>query len=196
MNWLAHALLSEPSVEFRLGNLLADLVKGRARDGMPAEFLRGAACHQAIDAFTDSHPLVHRSRARMGEEYGHLTGILVDVFYDYFLASDFERYAPVPLDAFTASFYADIRPCALALPDEARAALDRMLATDTLGSYRTLEGIVGALRRVSQRLTQRLGRPFDLQPAIAELTRNRAGLADDFAAFFPELQAHVAERTK
>ena len=28
MNWLAHVFLSEPDVEFRLGNLLADLVYG------------------------------------------------------------------------------------------------------------------------------------------------------------------------
>jgi acyl carrier protein phosphodiesterase len=191
MNWLAHALLSEPDVEFRLGNLLADLVKGRDRDGMPPAFLRGTACHQVIDAFTDSHPLVHRSRARIAEEYGHLTGILVDIFYDHFLARDWDRYCTTPLDTFAASLYADIRAYPLVLPDEARAAVDRMLATDTLGSYRRLEGITGALRRVSQRLTQRLGRPFDLQPAIAELVRNDAGLAEDFAGFFPQLRERV-----
>jgi acyl carrier protein phosphodiesterase len=30
MNWLAHLLLSKPDVESRLGNILADLVKGTA----------------------------------------------------------------------------------------------------------------------------------------------------------------------
>ena len=27
MNWLAHTLLSEPNIDFQLGNLLADLVR-------------------------------------------------------------------------------------------------------------------------------------------------------------------------
>jgi acyl carrier protein phosphodiesterase len=193
VNWLAHALLSELHVEFRLGNLLADLVKGRDRDGMPPAFLRGTACHQAIDTFTDSHPIVHRSRARISEEYGHLTGILVDIFYDYFLACDWDRYCPLPLETFARTLYADIRACPLVLEGEARAAIDRMLATDTLGSYRQLDGITGALWRVSQRLTERLGRPFDLQPALAELTGHRDGLGEDFADFFPQLQDHVAE---
>ena len=65
MNWLAHGFLSEPNIEFRLGNLLSDLVRGDARAAVGAEFLRGAHCHHAIDAFTDAHPIVLRSRARI-----------------------------------------------------------------------------------------------------------------------------------
>jgi len=191
MNWLAHALLSTSDVEFRLGNLTADLVKGTDRDGMPDEFLRGTRCHQAIDAFTDSHPLVHTSRGRIAEEWGHLTGILVDIFYDHFLALDWDRYCEQPLDTFTADLYAQIRRCPIVLPEEARYAVGRMVATDTLGSYRRLGGIVAALRRVSIRLTARLRRPFDLEPALAELTRNFDGLAEDFAGFFPQLRDEV-----
>ncbi|MGL4552092.1 MAG: ACP phosphodiesterase, partial [Gemmataceae bacterium] len=65
MNWLAHALLSPPDPEVRLGNLLADLVKGRDRHPMGEPFRRGIALHQRIDRFTDAHPVVHRSIARL-----------------------------------------------------------------------------------------------------------------------------------
>ena len=65
MNWLAHTFLSEPNVQFQLGNLLADLVRGPQREQMGADFRRGADCHKIIDAFTDSHPLVRRSRAQV-----------------------------------------------------------------------------------------------------------------------------------
>ena len=58
MNWLAHTFLSAPNVHFQLGNLLADVVRGPERDAMNEDFGRGAACHKAIDAFTDSHPVV------------------------------------------------------------------------------------------------------------------------------------------
>ncbi len=64
LNWLAHVFLSEPDVEFRLGNLLADIVRGEELRRMSAGFQRGVQKHKQIDAFTDSHPLVKRSRSR------------------------------------------------------------------------------------------------------------------------------------
>src|SRR5262249_24110257 len=76
---------------FRLGNLLADLVKGRDRASMSPAFLEGVRQHHAIDVFTDAHQTVHRSRARIGGDFPHATGILVDVFYDHFLALDWEQ---------------------------------------------------------------------------------------------------------
>ena len=121
MNWLAHVFLSKPDIEFRLGNLLADLVKGRDRAGMSVAFLDGVRQHQAIDAFTDAHPVVHRSRARIGGDYGHATGILVDVFYDHFLALDWGRYSTEPLESFTARLYGDIRAHPIPLSEEAQA---------------------------------------------------------------------------
>ena len=194
MNWLAHAFLSKPDIKFRLGNLLADLVKGRDRAAMPPAFLDGIRQHQAIDAFTDTHQAVHRSRARIGGDFRHATGILVDVFHDHFLALDWERYAPEPLDSFTARLYAEIREHPIELPAEARAAVERMLADDRLGSYRRLDGIEASLRRVSLRLEARTGRDFGLERGIAELVAHFEGLRADFAGFFPQLVAHIGQR--
>ena len=191
VNWLAHAFLSEPDVEFRLGNLLADLVKGRDLTDRSAAFVDGVRRHQAIDAFTDAHPAVRRSRARIGGDYRHATGILVDVFYDHFLALDWDQYAPEPLDAFTARLYSDIRRHPVVLPAVAQEAIDQMLADDRLGSYRRIDAIGAALRRVSLRLQARTGRDFGLERAVAELTAHFDGLRADFAEFFPQLRAHV-----
>lgn len=191
MNWLAHLFLSEPDVGFRLGNLLADLVRRKDRDGMSPAFLRGCACHQTIDAFTDYHPVAGRSRARVGEEFGRFAGILIDVFYDHFLARNRDRYSPAPLDVFTAELYAGIRGHPIRLPDEARTAVDRMISGDLLGSYREIEGIEQTLRRVSMRLSERIGRPFALAPAVAVLEGHYRELGGDFAEFFPLLQSHV-----
>lgn len=193
MNWLAHVFLSKPEIEFRLGNLLADLVKGRDRAAMSAAFLDGVRQHQVIDAFTDTHQAVHRSRARIGVDFGHATGILVDVFYDHFLALDWDRYSAEPLDEFTARLYADIRAHPIQLPAEAQAAVERMMSDDRLGSYRRLDGIEASLRRVSLRLAARTGRDFGLERGVSELVANFEGLRSDFAEFFPQLRAHVGE---
>jgi acyl carrier protein phosphodiesterase len=195
LNWLAHAFLSKPEIEFRLGNLLADLVKGRDRAAMSAGFVDGVRHHQRIDAFTDGHPTVHRSRARIGGDYRHTTGILVDVFYDHFLALDWDRYSPEPLDAFTARLYADIRAGTTHFPEEAQAALERMIREDRLGSYRRLDGIEASLRRVSLRLAARIGQDLGLERGISELVAHFDEMRADFAEFFPQLQADVGKDT-
>lgn len=195
MNWLAHVYLSEPDVEFRLGNLLADLVKGRDRAGMSARFLDGVRRHQAIDCFTDAHPVVHRSRARIGGQYRHLTGILVDVFYDHFLAAHWDRYSSEPLQQFTGRLYAEFRAHPLRLPALAQFALERMIADDRLGSYRRIAGIEETLARLSLRIQERTGRQLALENAVGELVENRDGLESDFAEFFPLLERHVQGRS-
>jgi acyl carrier protein phosphodiesterase len=196
MNWLAHVFLSEPDTEVQLGNLLADVVKGRDRDGMSAGFLRGVKQHQAVDVFTDSHPIVHRSQARMRAEYGLTAGILVDIFYDHFLARSWDRYSSEPLEGFTTRLYAAIRGHPLRLPQETQTMLDRLMREDWLGSYRTMAGIETALGRVSRRLEARIGKRFGLERAVSELCESFDELAGDFAEFFPVLQAHVAKRTQ
>jgi acyl carrier protein phosphodiesterase len=191
VNWLAHVLLSEDHIEFRMGNLLADLVKGRERKAMPVEFLRGVKQHQKIDAFTDSHPIVHKSISRIHDEYRRFAGILVDVFYDHFLALHWDRYVPVPLEAFTAGLYADIQAYPIALSNDVQWAVDRLIADDRLSLYQHIHGIEDTLQRISARIASRVGRDFALQGAITQLTENYDELADDFARFFPLLQAHV-----
>jgi acyl carrier protein phosphodiesterase len=192
VNWLAHVFLSEPNVEFQLGNLLADVVRGPQREAMSAHFVRGAACHKAIDAFTDAHAVVKRSRSRIGSEHRRFSGVLVDVFYDYFLARDWARYSPIALDAYTADFYARVRAHPIELPPDARTMLDRIVRHDLLGSYARVAGVERALSRLSTYLSSRWRKQFALERGVRDLLAHEAAFAADFREFFPALQAHVA----
>lgn len=192
MNWLAHVFLSEPNVEFQLGNLLADVVRGPQRDAMSVNFLRGAACHKAIDAFTDAHPVVKRSRARIGSEHRRFSGVLIDVFYDYYLARNWERYSPIALDAYTAAFYASAQAHVIELPPDARTLLERIIRHDLLGSYARVDGVERALSRISTYLNSRWRKQFALDQGVRDLLAHEAAFAADFHEFFPVLQAHVA----
>jgi acyl carrier protein phosphodiesterase len=192
LNWLAHVFLSEPDVEFRLGNLLADIVRGEELRRMSPAFQRGVHKHKQIDAFTDAHPVVKRSRARISTQFRRFSGVLVDVFYDHLLACDWDRYSPIVLDAFTARFYADIEAHRIELPTSARVTLDRIIRHDLLGSYRRIEGVERSLRRVSAYLSSRWQREFALEKGVADLVAHRAGFEADFAEFFPQLQAAAA----
>ena len=195
MNWLAHVLLSEPNVEFQLGNLLADVVRGGQRDAMPAQFMRGAACHKAIDAFTDSHAVVKRSRARIGSEQRRFSGVIVDVFYDYCLARDWQRYSSIALGEYTANFYADVQARALVLPPDAQTMLERIVRYDLLGSYARIEGVERALGRISSYLNSRWHKQLALGDSARDLIAEETRFDADFREFFPALQAHVAGLT-
>jgi acyl carrier protein phosphodiesterase len=193
MNWLAHLLLSQPDVESRLGNLLADLVKGTERDNLSDNIKLGIKNHHQIDAFTDSHLVVYRSKQRISSKYRRFAGILIDGFYDHFLAKNWSMYYLQPLNKFTAEIYESFQAYPEPLPEYASQIITRMANEDWLGSYRSLAGIEYLLTRLSHRFSQRFKNrsDFHLELAINELTNNYSDLESDFFEFFPELSEYV-----
>ena len=188
MNWLAHLHLSEDDVEVRLGNVIADFIKGEKRQALNPRIRRGVSCHMFIDSFTDAHPVFLRSRQRISPANRKFAGIIVDVFYDHFLSMRWSDFSVQPKRAFIDGVYADFdRYTETQLPDARRFAL-RMAEDDWLGEYETLAGIERTLARISGRLK----RPGLLVPLVSELSANYAGLAEDFDEFYPALRAAVA----
>jgi acyl carrier protein phosphodiesterase len=188
MNWLAHLFLSEPDPAFRIGNLLPDFVPLHTLTGLPPDFQRGIQCHLRIDRFTDEHPVVRRSIQRFGPPYRRYAGILVDLFYDHFLARDWASLSPTSLPEFVTEFYQSFDRLRDEIPPLGYSRLAQMRTDNWLCSYGDLDGIAQALHRISGRLR----RPFDLAGSVFILEKEYDLFRADFAAFFPELRAHVA----
>ena len=191
MNWLAHLFLAESDPEVCLGNLLGDLVKGKQREALNLKMQRGISCHQAIDIFTDRHPLVKRSKQRIDPQYRRFAGILVDVFYDYILANNWQDYSDIPLTTFTVSIYTSWSDYLSTLPIYTQGVIRRLVAEDWLGSYVSLTAIENTLARISWKLNRRTNRQYDLTPAIEQLVLHYSQLQQDFQQFFPQLQSHI-----
>jgi len=145
--------------------------------------------HRKVDAFTDAHAIVRASRARMAPARRRFAGILVDVFYDHFLALHWADYADQPLEAFAREVYALLRTREAILPERLRRIAPLMAQFDWLTSYRRVEAVHVALDRMGERLK----RGNALLGAGAELTANYAGLEADFRAFFPEVVRFARE---
>jgi acyl carrier protein phosphodiesterase len=184
MNWLAHLLLSEPSPEFRVGNLLPDILGPADLAALPEKFQRGIRQHYRIDAFTDSHPVVKQSVRRIGPKFRRYGGVLVDIFYDHILARDWDSHGEGSLEDFAASVYESFDACKDDLPAKAFFVFERMRSGDWLCSYREAEGIRVALSR----LDLRLKRPVALGNAVEELQLHYANFQKDFSDFFPDLR--------
>ncbi|MCU0362399.1 MAG: ACP phosphodiesterase [Bacteroidales bacterium] len=69
MNVLAHIYLSGDSEKIIIGNYIGDYVKGRDYLKYPELVRKGIILHRHIDAFTDSHPVVHRSKIFFSRKY-------------------------------------------------------------------------------------------------------------------------------
>ncbi|MEY4385482.1 MAG: hypothetical protein RLY20_765 [Verrucomicrobiota bacterium] len=188
MNWLAHLNLSEASPQFRLGNMLPDMLPARELAALPPEFQPGIRCHVRIDAFTDSHPLFRQSVTRLSPRYRRFGGIIVDIFYDHFLSVNWSQHSAQPLRASVDEFYASFDVYRAEFPAALWPVLERMREQDWLGSYGDLAGVRIALNRVGKRFRE----PRELGACEPELENAYAGFAEDFAAFYPELKAHVA----
>ena len=184
MNFLAHLLLSqEDDAETRLGNMLADFVKGPARKRLSPAMRKGIELHQLIDGFTDTHPVFFRSKDRISEPNRRFAAVLIDLFYDHFLSLLWDDYCDTPRDKMIGDFYAELPPVLEKLPSRAAFALRLMTKQDWLSSYDRIEGIELALARMSRRLD----RPGLLEPCARELVDNHAALEADFTTYFPDL---------
>ena len=187
MNYLAHLYLSDGTPESLVGSVLGDFVKGDDHNGYHPDISRAIVLHRQIDIFTDAHPIHRRSRGRLGAHHRHTKGILVDIFYDHFLAKNWRTYADSPLEEFTAAAYRALEAHYSILPTRLKGILPHMIAHDWLRSYRDIENIGFALSGLSRRLTRR----NELAQGLEELRQNYGDLEGDFHEFFPQLVEYV-----
>ena len=183
MNYLAHLYLSD-SDNCLIGNFLGDFVKGLA-DNIPysGEIKKGIILHREIDAFTDSHPLTQVSRNRIQDEHSIYSGILIDVFYDHFLAVNFDKFSETPLEEFAQSAYDVIKRNFQILPPKIKSYAQRMFDKNWLVNYKRINIIERVLVKISSQLSHK--NPLD--KCIFYLTENYSDLEQDFLTFFPKL---------
>lgn len=190
MNYLAHLFLSPPGEDALLGSMLGDFVKGPltngvVRDQYGDEITKGIALHRRIDSFTDAHPVVRESWKKISAERRRFAGIMVDMFYDHFLAKHWESVHHQPLQQFTDHFYSILLRRHSELPERLQRMTNSMVTLDWLGSYAQVDSIGSALNRMSQRLR----RSNTLVGAADELIENYSDFEQDFRRFLPDVVA-------
>jgi acyl carrier protein phosphodiesterase len=187
MNYLGHLFLSSPDEDALLGSLLGDFVKGPIPDHYSSSVARAIALHRRLDTFTDQHPLFRRSKARVSSTRRRYAGIMIDMFYDHFLARYWSEFHDDPLAQFSARVYEILGRRQAELPPRLQAMIPYIAQGDWFGSYAHWNSIDAALNRISRRLTR--GTP--LIDAAAELQEHYIELEADFRAFLPVAQAFV-----
>ena len=195
MNWLAHVFLSKPHIEHQLGNLLADPLKGKAWEGASPFVHEGIEVHKLIDTFTDTHPIVSQSKARLVQR-GHLKGVVIDILHDHFLSLHWDRYSSIPLESFLHTFRTEAPLVIPTYPPQAKRVIERVIQNRQLGSYIKMEGVHAAFGRIDKRLSERALKKDTATRYIPFIEREKEYLEEDFLTFFPQLMDAVHQKNQ
>lgn len=190
MNFLAHLYLSGDNTSVMLGNFIGDFVKGKNLiEKVGPEMAKGIELHREIDFFTDQHPIVRESKKRLRPKYRHYSGVIVDVFYDHYLAKNWNDYHHQLLPDYADRVYNLIQKNNALLPERVNMMMPYMIKGNWLVNYATLDGIHRALSGMTRRT------PYEskMDESISDLKENYEEFKTEFITFFPELRKHCKD---
>ncbi|MBW8198273.1 ACP phosphodiesterase [Flagellimonas abyssi] len=183
MNFLAHIYLSFGDEEITLGNFFADHIRGNKYKHLPDRIQKGILLHREIDTFTDAHPTARQSSKRLHKNYSHYSRVIVDIYYDHFLAKNWTDYSDVPLDEYVENFYDLLEDNYDILPIATKRMMPYMMADNWLLNYANLAGIDRVLNGMNRRTKNRSRMNF----AILDLEEHYTEFENEFTSFFEEL---------
>ncbi len=196
MNHLAHFFLSGGNENLAIGNFVADFISNRDLPQFTEGVKRGIILHREIDAFTDAHPVVKQSTKRLHPFHHKYSPVIVDVYYDFLLAKNWEKYASDDkslwnnnIRLFVDKMYSILTNRHLDLPIKLRNRLPHMIADDWLMKYTTYKGLNDAFLRIEKAAAF----PGNFGNAAAHLEMFLEDFDAEFNAFFPDLQRHVED---
>lgn len=187
LNFLAHTFLSGNSEEILIGNFIADFIKGNRFENYSATIIDGIFLHRKIDSYTDQHPVVKKSIHRLRPDYGKYSGVIVDIYYDHFLATNWLKYTSKGLPEHAQRAYHVFQQNASILPGKVQEILPYMVHQNWLENYRHMENIEKALIRISKRAKYNP----NIENAIRNLKKDYQDFEQDFQKFFPDMIAYV-----
>jgi acyl carrier protein phosphodiesterase len=189
MNFLSHLYLSGDFDEVMIGNFMADFVKGKPAPAWGHSIIRGIELHRRIDTYTDSHPVFRQSKHRLQPSYHKYSGVIVDIFYDHFLAARWNDYSAVPLPEFAERTYRFMNQHLGSMPPAMEKVLWHMERGNWLLSYARLEGVEQALSGMARRTVFQ----SNMERAVHDLRRDYEAYQAEFRAYFPELITYVEQ---
>ena len=185
MNYLAHLLLAGEKPAAQVGQILADCISAKSIGTFHADIQAGIRAHQKIDVYSDSHPVYQAARQRLQPPYRRFGGVLLDVYFDHFLAKGWSRHGDgTSLSEFAERRYETLRRYRHLPSKRFRLVVDAMTRDNWLVGYSNLGGIERALWGISRRFK----RENPIASGATVLLENYAPLRSDFEEFFPHLK--------
>lgn len=184
MNFLAHTYLSFGNNDAIVGNLVADMIKGKQIDSLPEEIQKGIILHRQIDTFTDMHEVNKLAKEVFTKSVGRYNASFLDVAYDHYLATDTQRIPPEGWQNFANRSYLAVESKYELLPQDFLNMFVYMRNENWLANYQN----TWLIERSFERLTRRAKYLDKSINVFNDFQKNYILIADSYNAFFPELE--------
>ena len=190
MNFLAHIYLSGENEDTLLGNFIADMVKGRQIDNFHQGIVDGILLHRKIDTFTDTHPIVDQSKMRLRNKYRLYSGVVVDMFYDHYLAKNWNEFSRHSLTRFVKEAYNILLKNYFLLPVRGKNMLPYMVSSNWLVNYADLNRLQQHFEGMAMRTPFKSG----MENAVEDLVLHYDEFENEFRTFWPDLVSYVEKQ--
>ncbi len=182
MNYLAHAFLSNNNTDLLIGNFIADHLRGNNFDNYSSEVKNGIILHRNIDTFTDNHPNFKLAKRIFYDGFEKHSGILIDIYFDYFLAKNFNHYSSVSLEEFCKNTYNIYQQHQAILPKTSANFLNYVMQNNIYQAYSNLQGIEKVLFHLSHRIKHNIW----LNQSVIIFKNNEQELYQHFKILFSD----------
>lgn len=187
MNFLAHLFLSGKNEEVMVGNLLEDFVVGKINHPRNEiynyKIKNGILLHRFIDTFTDTNCAVSDCKVVLYEKYHKYASVLIDIFFDHYLAIHWIDYSNEPFDKFRYRVHIAFQNHWSILPEKMKPMIESMIKNDWLNHYSEFWGIERALIGISKRTKYE----SNMEKATEDLMTNYQFFDEKFSIFFPNI---------
>ncbi len=169
---------------------MADGVRGKQYQNFPPEIQKGILLHRAIDTYTDAHPIFRQSTKRLHSRYHHYSGVIVDMYYDHFLARNWHEHSSEKLENYSNRFYQSLLDNHDLLTTRAQHLLPYMMEHNWLLNYQSVSG----LERILSQMDQRTKNQSQMRFAGEELVAHYAIFEEEFAVFYNDSQVFAKNK--
>ncbi|MDX1283947.1 MAG: ACP phosphodiesterase [Draconibacterium sp.] len=174
-----------------MGNFIGDYIKGNKYQDYPEEIAKGIILHRKIDTFTDRHFKHKEAKLFFRDNFGLYSGIVVDFFYDHFLAKNWNDYSEDTLRAFSKKVHAILLSNFRYLPTRVQGFLPFLIQNKRLESYATVDGIINSMRIMANYTSL----PAKSDEAKNILEKNYQSLEQNFSEFMEEIISFIQDET-
>ena len=188
MNYIAHIHIGFHTQTSLLGNFLGDFVKGQISDSLPQSLIEGVTIHRKVDQFTDHHPQVIKLRQAFPESLRRVSGIVIDVVFDYYLLKHWHRFSHQGAQQVLSQFYQQLAEFDAIEHAHFKQLRHSLIRSQWLIDYQSRLTCLRAFKAIEQRLRHKI---VFAQQAYQFVEQHDALFDNAFSCFYPALLEHA-----
>ena len=151
MNYLAHVYLSRENIDLAIGNFIADNIKGNNYKKFNINWQKGILLHRFIDSYTDSHYIFREHSKLFFDSHRHYSRVLIDIFYDHFLAKNWKKYSHISLENFEFDFCKSLAQNLNKFPNEMSNKIRFFIYQKWFTKYSSIKGLIYILEKMDNK---------------------------------------------